>query len=473
MSPPWGSGASHTLLAVTDSLAQVARQDIAADTPLFSIPRNTIICAATSTLRDRIPGIFDLENDDAGLSDSEDEDGSASSSQDSWTLLILILIHEYLRGEASPWKPYLDVLPSAFDTPMFWSPAELSELQASAVVAKVGKEDANRMIAAKILSVVRAHEDVFFPCAGARLDDAQLLELAHRMGSAIMAYAFDLEKDDENEEANEEDEWVEDRAGKTMLGMVPMADILNADAEFNAHINHGEDALTATTLRSIKAGEEILNYYGPLSSAELLRRYGYVTATHSRYDVVELPWELVEMELRERVVGRMEPSDWEKIDQLARSDEDFEESIVLERWSEDPDSAGRLSSAAVFIGLPDELAEQFKVFLKAARKVANVELAVHALADKDMRKDLYLQVVLGALQARERQYATSLEEDERLWNGGGLTGRQEMAVWVRRGEKQLLREAQSWVRREAQEMRNEASDRTTTDDGPAAKKRRL
>ncbi len=461
------------LRMVANQLVQVARQDIAAETPLFSIPRNTIICAATSTLRDRIPAVFDLERDDAGLSDFEDEDDLTSSSQDSWTLLILVLIYEYLRGDASPWKPYLDVLPSTFDTPMFWSPAELSELQASAVVAKVGKEDADRMIASKILSVVRAHEDVFFPRATDTLDDTQLLELAHRMGSAIMAYAFDLEKDDETDEANEDDEWVEDRAGKTMLGMVPMADILNADAEFNAHINHGEDALTATTLRAIKAGEEILNYYGPLSSAELLRRYGYVTATHSRYDVVELPWELVEMELRERVVGRTEPSDWERIDQLARSDEDFEESIVLERWSEDPDSAGQLGSAAVFTGLPDELAEQFKGFLKAAKKVANIELAVHALADKDMRKDLYLQVVLGALQTRERQYSTSLEDDERLLDKGGLTGRQEMAVWVRRGEKQLLREAQLWVRREAHEMRNKASERGGPDDGPAAKKRRL
>lgn len=48
------------------------------------------------------------------------------------------------------------------------------------------------------------------------------------------------------------------------------------------------------TLRVIKAGEEILNYYGPHPNSELLRRYGYVTPKHSRYDVVELPWKLVE-----------------------------------------------------------------------------------------------------------------------------------------------------------------------------------
>lgn len=49
-----------------------------------------------------------------------------------------------------------------------------------------------------------------------------------------------------------------------------------------------------TSLRPIRAGEEILNYYGPHPNSELLRRYGYVTEKHSRYDVVEIPWHTVE-----------------------------------------------------------------------------------------------------------------------------------------------------------------------------------
>jgi SET domain-containing protein 6 len=440
---------------------------------LFTIPRNAIICAATSDLRRKIPEVFCLENADAGLSDSEDDDGAAPAAQDSWTLLILAMIYEYLQGQSSRWKPYLDVLPAAFDTPMFWSPAELSELQASALVAKVGKEEADQMIKSRILPVIRAHQDVFFPPGTQNLDDAQLLGLAHRMGSIIMAYAFDLEKDDEDDEADEEDGWVEDREGKTMLGMVPMADILNADAEFNAHINHGEDALTATALRPIKAGEEILNYYGPLPNGELLRRYGYVTPKHSRYDVVELPWALVEAELRQRAGVSVSPSDWEKARQLAQSDDDFEEAFVLERASEDPDSSGRLASEAVFSGLPEELGEQFKGFLKAIKRVSNADFAVQALSDRDVRKDLYLQAALGALQARERQYTTSLEDDEQVMHAGQLTRRQRMAVWVRRGEKQVLREAQSWVTRQVAEMRNKAEERSRRDDGPAAKRRRV
>ena len=52
-----------------------------------------------------------------------------------------------------------------------------------------------------------------------------------------------------------------------------------------------------TALREIKAGEEILNYYGPHPNSELLRRYGYVTAKHAAYDVVEIPWAVVESAL--------------------------------------------------------------------------------------------------------------------------------------------------------------------------------
>lgn len=69
-----------------------------------------------------------------------------------------------------------------------------------------------------------------------------------------------------------------------------------------------------TSLRPIKAGEEILNYYGPHPNSELLRRYGYVTEKHSRYDVVEIPWDIVESALSanfgipsqvlEQIVGR-------------------------------------------------------------------------------------------------------------------------------------------------------------------------
>jgi SET domain-containing protein 6 len=60
-----------------------------------------------------------------------------------------------------------------------------------------------------------------------------------------------------------------------------------------AHVNHGENLEVNALRAELPAGSEILNYYGPLPSSELLRRYGYVTPEHRRYDVVELPWSLI------------------------------------------------------------------------------------------------------------------------------------------------------------------------------------
>ncbi|KAK4678882.1 Ribosomal lysine N-methyltransferase 4 [Podospora pseudoanserina] len=447
----------------------VAQADIAADTVLFTIPRNSILCAATSPLKDKLPEIFDLDNDD------EDESGDESDgdNQNSWTLLILILIHEYLQGSSSQWKPYLDVLPSTFNTPMFWTPSQLSFLQASAVTSRIGQEEADKMIASKILPVIRSHPQIFFPSSATPLSHDQLIQLAHRMGSTIMSYAFDLEQDMEiPEQLENDDEWEEDREGKTMLGMVPMADILNADAEFNAHINHAEDALTAVSLRPIRKGEEILNFYGPLSSAELLRRYGYVTEKHARWDVVELSWSLISSALQSKL--QAQPEVWEKVCALVQQDEEFEEAFVLERQSPDPSSTGLLEEPAEFTSLPDELGEQFKLCLKACKKITDSknDMALRALNDKDWRKRLYLETILEAVTQREREYGTTLEQDDQLLSANPSDQREKMAVWVRRGEKLVLREARAWITTQLEELRNRPVEQPQ-DEGRAAKRRRI
>ncbi|OLN88998.1 Ribosomal lysine N-methyltransferase 4 [Colletotrichum chlorophyti] len=425
----------------------VATKDIAADTVLFSIPRKGIINVETSELPRKIPQVF------TG-SDGEDED-MENEPLDSWGSLILVMIYEYLQGPSSPWKPYFEVLPERFNTLMFWESSELEYLKGSAVLSKIGKDEADEMFRSRILSVIAANPAIFYPEGSSQLNETELLQLAHRMGSIIMAYAFDLENEEEPED-NEEDGWVEDREGKTMLGMVPMADILNADAEFNAHVNHGEDDLTVTALRPISAGEEILNYYGPHPNSELLRRYGYVTPKHSRYDVVEIPWDLVQAVLNEQlkltddvwkqlVSGRLchmhartlyTDISGKKIKEEHVDPEDLEDVFVLERESGEPDSEGRLTTPAKVQEISAELDEQLKGVLKAIKKVKG-----DLIPDKRKRDEIYDRVVTLALQRLLAQYPTTAEEDEILLASGHLTPRQKMAVEVRLGEKRLLKEA--------------------------------
>ena len=197
----------------------MAKRDIPADTTLFTIPRTAILSNETSPLKGKVPQLFESRGD-------QDHE----QALDSWTALILMLMHEYMCGSGSPWMPYLNVLPETFDTPMFWSADELSHLQASRSLLKIGRANAEATFHMELVPRIRANADAF--PSSRTYGDGELVQLAHRMGSTIMAYAFDLENDDGDDEDGE-DGWVEDRDGRTLMGMVPMADMLNADAEFN------------------------------------------------------------------------------------------------------------------------------------------------------------------------------------------------------------------------------------------------
>ncbi|RYP06465.1 hypothetical protein DL765_009474 [Monosporascus sp. GIB2] len=443
----WPGTTFHDSIKIEDLLATA---DIPEDTVLFTIPRKAIISVESSDLSKRIPEVFEdsttaLEN---ANNEADEEGGEASVTPDSWVSLILVMIYEHLQGEKSPWKPYLDVLPRTFDTPMFWSENELSELQASAITSKIGKDEAENMFRAKILPVIQSHADVFYPEGAATFDEADLIELCHRMGSTIMAYAFDLENDEEKGDSENEDSWVEDREGKLTMGMVPMADILNADAEFNAHVNHGEDALTVTSLRPIAAGNEVLNYYGPLGNGELLRRYGYVTDKHARYDVVEIPWDLVVPVLKDTL--KLDEVTWGKV--LNQFDpEEIEETFVVERDLDEPDSTGQLHGELKLTRLPEDLQEQLSAFLKAARKVSPV-----AVPDKQKRDQIILTVIQRVCELRMSQYPTSCAYDLDLLSQNRVAGRQKMAVAVRRGEKVLLKEVADLAKMKLEEMERNA-----------------
>lgn len=184
-----------------------AIEDIDADEDLFSIPRTCVLSAKNSDLFKIVPVLAKYDE-----------------LPEAWMCLVLIMTYEYLRGAASPWKPYLDLLPTSFDTLMFWSEEELAELRGSAVVEKIGKQDADEAIRGQLLPDIRRHEQIFQANA---LSDSDLSELLHRMSSIVMAYAFDVDAEDPDLET----EWDEEEVVPKSL--VPLADMLNADADSN------------------------------------------------------------------------------------------------------------------------------------------------------------------------------------------------------------------------------------------------
>lgn len=197
----------------------MAQADIVEDEELFTIPRDLVL----STHNSKLKGLLSQDLEELGP----------------WLSLMLVMVYEYLQGHASTWAPYFKVLPSHFDTLMFWSPAELEELQGSAVLEKIGKEGADESILEAIVPVVRANPSLFPPAGGLSSHEGDegaqaILALAHIMGSLIMAYAFDVEKPENEDERDGEDGYLsDDDEEQSSKGMVPLADMLNADADRN------------------------------------------------------------------------------------------------------------------------------------------------------------------------------------------------------------------------------------------------
>ncbi|KAH7386708.1 hypothetical protein DE146DRAFT_179397 [Phaeosphaeria sp. MPI-PUGE-AT-0046c] len=259
----------------------VATEDIAEHEVLFRIPRTSLLSVENSILSTEIPAAtFEMLGP--------------------WLSLILVMLYEYLNGDASNWAPYFAVLPTAFNTLMFWSEDELAELQASAVATKIGKESAEEAFTEQLLPVIQEFADVFFSGderakqRAEEMRNARNVELMHNMGSLIMAYAFDVEPATPRKDVDDEGFAEEEEDEALPKAMVPLADMLNADADRNnARLFYENTFLDMKALKPIKGGEEIFNDYGPLPRSDLLRRYGYVTENYAQYDVAEIPMELV------------------------------------------------------------------------------------------------------------------------------------------------------------------------------------
>ncbi|KAL9090135.1 MAG: hypothetical protein Q9165_005415 [Trypethelium subeluteriae] len=255
-----------------------ATEDIAEDEVLFTVNRSLVLSAESVHLSKRM----------------------TVEKLDPWLTLILVVMDEWCRATESSWSAYLDVLPidsPKFQPLMFWPKECLEELQTSPVVNRIGKEEAEEIFRTVLLPVFEKNKDVLhpklFPESETYIEET-LLPLYHRAGSVIMAYAFDIEKEQSTLEKDEEG-FISDEEDEFLpKGLIPMADMLNADADLNnAQLFYEDKTLSMRATKLIKAGEEIFNDYGALPRSELLRRYGYITPRYGKFDVAELPLSLV------------------------------------------------------------------------------------------------------------------------------------------------------------------------------------
>ena len=386
----------------------LAKEDITEDEELFSIPRTSILDVTTSSLSDELQKKLD----------------------DPWLSLILAMIREYHFGDLSEYDPYFNVLPETLDTLMYWTDKELVYLTGSAVVNKIGKKSADAVFIEKIIPVIKQDPAAF---NASSINDQEMLALCHRMGSLFMAYAFDLEGSSAPAESGEE--WEEDSDSSAILpkGMIPLADMLNADADRNnAKLFYEDDGtVSMKTIKPIKKGEELFNDYGPLPRADVLRRYGYITDNYAQYDVVEISNDLI------KEVAKTE---------LSISGNAFDRRMdFLGEYGLDEDSWDIARSS----NEDGQFSEEFRIFLNT---IITSEPDLDRLKQKDKlpkpesSKDA-MRLLRAVLLRRMSMYPSEQPDMTEPNGSDGVNSddraerRRKMALAVIEGEKQVLQEA--------------------------------
>lgn len=312
----------------------VATRSFSENELVFSIPRKILLNLGTSSLEAACQAAEAAKPAAKQVSWSE-------IIERGWCPLILMLMYEHWRakhGVQPSWGPYFgmflvnaDVMPSKFDTPMFWKQSELEALAGTDIVEKIGQADAERDYTECVLPYIRQFPELFVKKQGdeAEQDIAQFysLEMYHRMGSSILSRSFNVKRDlnhadaddadihsapaevgvqreipgevdeddehgeeEENEDDEEDDEEDEDVRD---ISMVPMADMLNARfGSENTRLFYKREVLEMRCTKPVAEGEQMLNTYGNPPNSDLLRRYGFVDEPN-RGDLVELPAELI------------------------------------------------------------------------------------------------------------------------------------------------------------------------------------
>lgn len=464
----------------------VALRDLPEGHTLFTIPRDLVLSMRTSSL----PQKFGLDA------------WKKFGLHQGWSGLILCMMWEDAQGDASKWHGFFPILPNSFDTPMFWNETDLDELKGTAVVDKIGKDDAEKDFKNKLLPAVESRPDLFPPEA---IPTTYTLERYHLMGSRILSRSFHvLRWKPDGEEPDEEAEVDEADAGSALdvdaapsdgsamevdtpngeaapaqatedageepaddedededryedpfdVAMVPMADMLNGrfNTETARLFYDDERVLRMMTVQEIKAGEQIWNTYGDPPNSDLLRRYGFVDVTElepplsgagNPADIVEIPANLVvEAAAKHTTAKTQDRVDW---------------------WLEEAEDD--VFVVGTDCELPPEMVSLARLLLQS--KADWEKTKSKGKVPKPNMDGTIAAIAMDVLQRRLQEYPTSIEEDEKLLaDEAQLSLNRKMAVTVRLGEKRILagtlKELQSKFGKEANKRKRGA-------DGAASK----
>jgi histone-lysine N-methyltransferase SETD3 len=312
--------------------------------------------------------------------------------QDPNRYMASFLLQERERGEASFFKPCIDVLPQTFPThPLYFGERERALLKGSLLVDVLPLErkvlqSEYELMCRQIPGFSRFTFDMFLW--------ADLAVITRVFGAQLN--------------------------GNKVNAFAPFVDMMNDSMPANARWGWSPDGqfFEVTAVSRIPKGQEVRISYGDASNLHLLRYYGFVRENNPSNEVMvplELPSADPFMDEKRRLLGLTDPSD--------------QPFFTLPSKTDSPRVQELFSDLRIVYANAEEMAQ-----LKAAPDpVARAKQPVSPDNEKRVRRGL-----AEACKARLALYETSVEEDARLLQQKNLSRNERNCILLRQGEKQIL-----------------------------------
>ncbi|GLC35928.1 hypothetical protein PLESTB_000520300 [Pleodorina starrii] len=253
---------SHLTVLPDTGRALVASRNIKMGEVVVEVPDDAVLMADNCSIREIL--------EEEGMCKPADDEILEIQG------LIIAVMYEKSRGKESRWEPYLSLIPDDMThMPLYWKRSEFRELRGTAAYDKMmGRvqhpADAPTQIPVLWSEVVepfiREHPELGMPAGKEGYD------LYRWATCAVASYSFILGDD-------------------KYQAMVPVWDLLNhITGRVNVRLYHcaKRHLLQMIATRDIPRGQELVNNYGELSNAELLRGYGFVEE-RNRNNHVQVP----------------------------------------------------------------------------------------------------------------------------------------------------------------------------------------
>ncbi|XP_062824525.1 actin-histidine N-methyltransferase [Anolis carolinensis] len=310
---------------------------------------------------------------------------------------------------SSFWLPYIQTLPSEYNTPLYFEEEEVQYLQSTQAILDVFSQYKNTARQyAYFYKVIQTHPNA----SKLPLKDSFTYDDYRWAVSSVMTRQNQIPAED---------------GSRVTLALIPLWDMCNhTNGLITTGYNLEDDRCECVALQDFKAGEQIYIFYGTRSNAEFVIHSGFFFDNNS-HDRVKIK---LGVSKSDRLYAM-------KAEVLARAGIPTSSVFALHA-TEPPISAQLLAFLRVFCMTEDELKEHLigEHAIDRIFTLGNSEFPVSW--DNEVKLWTFLEARASLLL---KTYKTTVSEDKAFLGTQDLTCNATMAIKLRLGEKEILEKA--------------------------------